>query len=726
LTDRLSVPYYFPTHLDRGVNVQNLRCLLNPASVAVVGVSQRANRGTGVLKNLQKIGFKGDLFAINPNYSEVHGCASFASVRDLPKAVDSIVLAVAAEPACDILEQAFERGIRAAVVLSAGFGEGGHGEARAQRLRALAAKGMAICGPNCFGVLNLKDSVATYSGQFHPPLPTGPLALVSQSGGVANNIFSSLMTDRQVGFNYVVSCGNQLGTTIEDYIEYFVHDPDVKVIAVVIESIQSPRKLREVASAANRQRKSIVALHLGRSEIGRVMAQTHTGALAGDSTILAAFLRRCGIVQVSDYDEFVEAVALFSGAPDATDVGDDLIVLSSSGGGAAIVADVLADDKGALPLAPLSHATREEFRAILPEFGSVTNPIDGTGAIFDDLELLPKLMKAILGSGGSSIVAASVSARPDNFNVRQRHLAQVYAHTARQSGRLIVAYQPTPHGNLDKEMLATFRNAGVPFLLGTGIAMRSLKYIAQRATHWRAAKESESVVDDKVTLEGLDFLAARKALVEAGVPLVEATEARSEQEAVQCFRRFGSAVAIKAEAPGLLHKSDVGCVRLNCATEADVVAAFSHVTLHAAKARFPNAMAIVQPMVKGICEAYAGVTIDPTFGAAITFGMGGIFIEIMKDAVTEIAPLTRDQALAMIGSIKAAAMLKGARGAPPADVEALADCLVNLSRFAAANAGRFRSLDLNPIIVKASGQGVAAVDIAFEPHSDTGSAGGQE
>jgi len=697
--------------------VRDLRFLLKPTSVAVVGASQRATRGTGVLKNLQKIGFKGDLFAINPNYSELFGCPSVASVRDLPKVVDSIVLAVAADVACDILEQAFDRGIRAAVVLSAGFGEGGHGETRAQRLMALAAKGMAICGPNCFGVLNLKDNVATYSGQFHPPLPTGPLALVSQSGGVANNIFSSLMTDRQVGFNYVVSCGNQLGTTVEDYIEYFVDDADVKVIAVVIESIQNPKKLREVARAANRARKSIVALHLGRSAVGQIMAQTHTGALGGDSAILAAYLRRCGIVQVSDYDELVETIALFSGAPDA-DVGDDLIVLSSSGGGAAIVADVLAEDKGALPFAPLSPGTQEALRAILPEFGSVTNPIDGTGAMFDDLELLPKLMKGILGNGGRSLVAASVSARPDNFNVRQRHLAKVYADTALETGRLIVAYQPTPHGNLDREMLATFRQAGVPFLLGAGIAMRSLKYVVQRARHWRDANGDEAVADIAPTLTKLDFLSARAALVEAGVPVIEAAEARSEQEAVGHFRRFGSAVAVKAEAEGFLHKSDVGCVRLNCKSEADVIAAFSHVTQQAAKAGFADATAIVQPMAEGSCEVFAGVTIDPVFGPAVTFGLGGIFIEIMKDATTEIAPLSREQALAMIGGIKAAAILKGARGTAPADIDALASCLVNLSRFAVANAKQFRSLDLNPIIVRASGQGVVAVDIAFEANRE--------
>jgi acyl-CoA synthetase (NDP forming) len=699
------------------VNVQDLRFLLKPTSVAVVGASQKPTRGTGVLKNLQKIGFAGDLFAVNANYKEVLGCPSFASVRDLPKAVDSIVLAVAAEAACDILEQAHERGIRSAVVLSAGFGEGGHGASRAQRLAALAAKGMAICGPNCFGILNLKDKVATYSGQIHPPLPRGPLALVSQSGGVANNIFSSLVTDRQVGFDYVVSCGNQLGVTVEDYIEYFVHDPDIKIIAVVIEAVQNPRKLREVAALANRQKKSIIALHLGRSAMGQIMAQTHTGALAGDSTILAAYLRHCGIVQAFDYDEFVEAIALFSGAPDTADIDDDLIVLSSSGGGAAIVADVMADDKAALPFAALSPATREALRATLPEFGSVTNPIDGTGAIFDNLELLPKLMKIILGNGGRSIIAASVSARPDNFNERQRHLARCYAAAASESGRLIVAYQPTPHGGLDREMLSTFRQAQVPFLLGAGVAMRTLKYIAQRAGHWRRAGDVPDKSAAVHELKGLDFLSARAALLEAGVPIVEASEARSEQEAIEHFRRFGTAVAVKADAFGLLHKSDVGCVRLNCGAENDVAAAFRHVTQQAKKAGFPDAKIIVQPMMDGICEVFAGITCDPLFGLAITFGIGGIFIEIMKDAVTEMAPLSRERALAMIDGIKAASLLKGARGAAPGDIDALAECLVNVSRFAADNAGQFRSLDLNPIIVRPVGRGVAAVDIAIEANA---------
>ncbi len=704
----------------RGVDVQDLRFLLKPASVAVVGASQRPTRGTGVLKNLQKIGFAGDLFAINPNYTDVLGCPSFASVRDLPKAVDSIVLAVAADAACDILEEAHARGVRSAVVLSAGFGEGGHGASRAQRLAVLSAQGMSICGPNCFGVLNLKDSVATYSGQIHPPLPRGPLALVSQSGGVANNIFSSLVTDRQIGFNYVVSCGNGLGTTVEDYLEYFVHDPDVKTIAVVIEAIQNPRKLREVAALANRRKKSIVALHLGRSAVGQIMAQTHTGALAGDSTLLAAYLRHCGIVQVADYDEFVEAIALFSGAPDAADVGDDLIVLSSSGGGAAIVADGLAEDRAALPFAPLSPATQDALRAALPEFGSVTNPIDGTGAIFDDLELLPKLMKTILGNGPRSIIAASVSARPDNFNVRQRHLAQCYAAAARESGRLIVAYQPTPHGSLDREMLETFRQAQVPFLLGAGVAMRTVKYIAQRAEYWR--RECVGLDAGEVSaLTGPDFMSARAALLAAGVPIVQAAEARSEQDAVEHFRRFATPVAIKAEASGLLHKSDAGCVRLNCGTEHDVAAAFRQVVQQANKAGFPDATIIVQPMVDGICEVFAGITCDPLFGPAVTFGIGGLFIEIMKDSVTEMAPLSRERTLGMIDGIKASGILKGARGAPPGDIGALADCLVNVSRFAMGNAGRFRSLDLNPIIVKAAGQGVVAVDIAIEANlSSTG------
>jgi acetyltransferase len=706
-----------------GIAVQNLDRLLKPRSIAVVGASQRPTRGTGILSNLLQIGFPGKIFAINPNYKDILGCPSFASVADLPEPVDSLVVAVAADAACDVLEQARKHGVGAAVVLSAGFGEGGHGQNRVQRLNALSAGGMALCGPNCFGVLNIKDKVATYSGQVSKSLKLGSLALISQSGGIANNIVHALMTDRHVGFRYVISCGNQIGTTLEDYIGYMVDDADVNLIAVIAESLKNPQKLLQIARNAVAARKTIIMLNIGRSATGQMMVRSHTGALAGNTEVVAAFLRCCGILQVTDYDDFVETIALFAGLPPDAQPGLDLIVLSSSGGGAAIAADVLADDPHSPKLAELSPTTKTTIHDTLPEFGSVTNPIDGTGAIFDDPQLLPNLMTAIVGNGSHSILAASLSARPDNFNEKMRHLARTYADVAAKKKQIVVAFQPTPHGNLDPDIVDTLCNAHVPLLLGTGAAMRALKYLPRRQEYWRQVENGLGASDTgtkspKSRLTRFDFMSARSALIEANIPIVESTCVHSEDEAIAHFRRLGTAVAIKAEADGLLHKSDIGCVRLGCATEDDVADAFKIVTENAKIAGLSNVSALIQPMTSGLVEAFAGVKCDLQFGPTISFGIGGVFIEIMKDVVTEMAPVTRDLACVMIDRIKASPLLKGARGRPRADIDALADLLVNLSLFAARHANDFRALDLNPIIVGEQGKGVVAVDLAFEIDGD--------
>jgi acetate---CoA ligase (ADP-forming) len=621
-----------------------------------------------------------------------------------------------------VLEEAYLHGIRAAIVLAAGFGEGGHGEARATRLRSLADKGMCICGPNCFGLIGVKAGMAAYSGPLSLPLRPGPVAIVSQSGGLGANVFAPLMTDREIGFSHFVSCGNQIGATIEDYIEYFVDDPEVTVIAAVIEQLKNPRKLLRVARTAHARRKSLVFFQAGRSAAGRIMVQSHTGALVGNSDILAAFLRRCGIVQVARYDEFVETIALFAIAPRDETVGSEIVVVSGSGGGAAIAADALNDAGAAL--APLHAATRERIAEALPEFGSITNPIDGTGAIYDDPALLPKIFDAILADPGRPILAASVAAKPAG-NETMRRFAGTFADAARASGRTVVAYQYSPLGGpLDLEIVRMLHSAQVPLLLGISNAMGALKYLAVRRDFWtRAVVEDgdEQPSDGSTVASGIDnnsgdwsFLAAREALVASGVPVVEAGMAYSEEEAVAMLRRFGTSVAVKAEAPGLLHKSDLGCVRLGCASESDVRKAYRLVVQNARKAGFISGVgALIQPMTMGVTEAYAGIIDDPLFGPAICFGLGGVFVEILRDTITEMAPLSHADALDMIRRIKAAAILEGARGRERADIEALAGLLVALGQFAVANSGRFRALDLNPIIVGTSG--VVAVDIAIEP-----------
>ena len=269
---------------------------------------------------------------------------------------------------------------------------------------------MTICGPNCFGALNVKTGSAAYSGKLPKPLRKGSVALVSQSGGLGANVFTPLMSERQLGFSHVISCGNQIGASIEDYIEYLVQDPDVRVVAAIIESLRKPNKLLKISQMAHARNKSLLFFQAGRSAVGQVMTQSHTGALAGDAEILDAHLRRCGIVRAETYDEFVEAIELFAIAPSDQVIGRDVIIVSGSGGGAAVAADSL--DGSGMVLPDLAPETCERIAATLPDFGSVTNPIDGTGAMSDDPKLLPKLYEAILADESRAILATSVSAWP--------------------------------------------------------------------------------------------------------------------------------------------------------------------------------------------------------------------------------------------------------------------------------------------------------------------------
>ncbi len=696
----------------------SLRALLDPKAIAVVGASPRPGPGSRVIANLRDAGFKGGIFAVNPRYPDVFGYKCFASVGELPKDVDCLVVAVAAETACGVLEEAQAHGIPAAVVLSAGFGEGGQLDTRAHRVRAVADKGMAICGPNCFGIINVRSGAASFSGVAPKAMAAGHVALVSQSGSLGNFAFGPLVRDRKLGFSHFISCGNQIGTTVEDYVDALVDDPDVSVIACVIEALKKPDKLMRAARRAHEQKKSLVFFQVGTSATGQVMIRSHTGALAGNTEILRAFLRRCGIVQADSYDQFVETVELLANAPFDTTLGDEVVLVSGSGGSAAVAADCL--DAAGMALTTLDAATSEKLRAILPEFASPSNPIDATGVVYDDPALLPALFEAIFAQPERPIIAATVNVAPVD---RLRRIAGAIADAARTSGRTIVAYQSSPLGPLDDEIVRTLHAANVPLLLGIQNAMGALKQLKQRRDFALRAANTPSEGEKPVARANdpmpQDFISAQKTLAAAGVPIVEAALASSAHEAVAIMRRLAQPVALKAEAPELLHKSDLGCVKLSCRTESEVIAGYEAVVANAKAAGFTPDGVLVQPMVSGVAECFAGIIDDPLYGPAIVFGLGGIFVELLRETVTEMAPLTADDALRMIQRVKGAQILTGARGRPPGDVAALAECLVNLGRFAAANAGRFRALDLNPIIVKPKGEGVVAVDIAIEPVANT-------
>ncbi len=698
--------------------------LLDPKSIAVIGASQKGGRGTSVLINLQQAGFAGPVFAVHPRYDEVRGCRCYPSVCDLPMPVDCLVVAVAAKTACDVLEDAYAHGIRAAVVLGGGFGEGGHGKSRASRLEALADQGMSICGPNCYGALRVRTGAAAFNGYLPRVLIPGPVALVYQSGGLSGDALISLMEDRGLGFSYVVSCGNQIGTKIEDYLEYVVADPDVTVIAVIFEALSDRHKLLRVAKQAAIARKTIVFFQAGRSIAAKVMVQSHTGALIENPDILSAFFRRAGIIQVDSYDELLETIEMFAVAPRDECLGREVIVVTGSGGDAAIAADALSD--AGMTLSPLQLSTRDAIADALPEFGSATNPIDGTGSLYQDPTLLGKLLTAVLAQPGHPILAVNISARPLPVDVMHRFAGTV-AEAARSSQRTFIGFQISPLGGpLDHEVINPLHAAGVPLLLGTTIAMRCLRHFAKRLEIW-GRYDSADDWSKSAMIDGMqscaratgaidtDFLNVRRLLLDAGVKVVDTECATSADEASAIFQKFERAVAVKATDPKLLHKADVGCVRLHCATEQSVRDAYQSVTTNAQKAgATDHRRVLVQPMISGIAEVYAGILNDAVFGPAVLFGTGGTLVEVMNDITIEMAPLTTSDAMQMVHRIKGFPILDGVRGREKGDVTALATFLSTLSQFAIRNSLTFRSLDLNPIIVLPEGKGVVAVDIAVE------------
>src|SRR3984957_11879744 len=527
-------------------SMQAMRALLDPKAIAVVGASQQPGRGTSVVANLRDAGFAGEIFAVNPRYTEVLGYACVPSVNELPHTVDCLVIAIPARAACDALEQAFARGIRRAVVLPTVFDDDAENGPLATRLRALAQDGMAICGPNCFGIVNVKSGAVAFNGVVPKAMPRGPVALVSQSGSLGNFAFGPLIRDRRLGFSYFVSCGNQTGLTIEDYVEYFVADPDVKIIAAIVEDLKNPRKLARVAAAARRQGQPLLFVQIGRSPAGEIMTHAHTGALAGNAAVMAAFLRRCGIVQAESYDEFVETVALFATAPVDAAGGSDVVLVSGSGGGAALAADHL--DTAGVGLARLDEETAGRIRAVLPDIGDVTNPIDVTGAVFYDPGIMSRLLDAVARDPGRPIIAAALNAVPAPHDPLRR-IAGAVADAARAPRNTIVAYQVSPLGPLDGELVASLHAAQVPFLMGSASAMGALRHLPR----YRAMAAPRDVAEQVAAAPApadWTFMNARQALLEGGIAVVDTVRTASEDEVRAAYRRLSAAVALKADAPG--------------------------------------------------------------------------------------------------------------------------------------------------------------------------------
>ena len=701
----------------------NLAPLMKPASIAVVGASQRMTRATRVVANLKTFGYSGRIFPINPKYREVLGLPCYPDLGSTPEPADTVVVAIPAEQVPGILASAVESGVRGAVVLSSGFAEAGPaGQKRQAELERLAAdRGLLICGPNCYGVFNIRLGAATFSADLAEPLQPGAVGLVSQSGGFSHAIGEYLMQQRAVGLSYIVSCGNQAGVTVEDYIAFLVEDDDTAVVGAFVEGFKKPETLRQAAARARALAKPIVMLKVGRSENARQAMLAHTGSLAGTPEIIEAVLRQSGIVQVSSINEMIDTLALLAAARHHTPRAWKVGILSGLGGECGRAAD--AADRAGVELPPLSAASLETMKGFMPDFANPRNPLDGTGAMYEDASLFPQLFDVMLRDEAVDVVAVNLRVnvpRPGGGAPSRPFSRAMIEALPKNPGRLVLAFSSFAGGDLDQEVVRALADGGVPFLESTETAMLALRNAREHRRFLDRPERAPSAAPSPRSRAGasgtLSNTEAMQLLREFGVPLAQTIAVKDAAAAVTAADRLGYPVVLKIDSPDIAHKTDVGGVRVGCPDPAAVRGAFREMLVEVGR-RVPTARldgALVQRMIAGGREMILGVKTDPLFGPAVLCGFGGIFVEQLRDVSLRVPPIGPADAAAMIAELRGAAILSGARGRAPADTAALAEAIVRVAALAEAHRQSLRALDINPLLVLDDGHGVVAVDWLIE------------
>jgi acyl-CoA synthetase (NDP forming) len=702
----------------------DLRPLLSPDSVAIVGASADQSLRGRLTHQLVEHGFPGPIYPVTRSQSEVLGYKAYATIADLPEAPDLAVILVPAAHVVSAIEQCGTRGIRAAAIISSGFGEEKNEAAAARdgELRAAAARtGMVVAGPNCEGLVNpLRPLVATFSPVFHdhtvPLMPEGsrarPIAVSCQSGALTF-AFLSRGRDRQLNFTYQISAGNQTVLEAHDYVDWVLDAGGADIFMCYLEGIRDTARFRAVADKAARAGKPLIVAKVGRSDAGRRAASSHTGALAHAGAADDAIFRHHGIIRGEDLDHMVDVATAFAYCP--LPRGNRVAIITGSGGSAVWMADILSAHGLELPV--LEDDIQRQLMAMLPSYASALNPIDATAQAIGELGYAPMVELVRRSERIDAILLISSLAN----ETRARKMADELAPITAASDKPILM---STYTTASPAALATLAGAGIPCYTSMPSCARAIRALVdyaafqERLATRSAAPPAPPAVRDEVAralgLPGavLTEMASKALLARYGVKLPPEALARSEDDAAAAAGRISGPVALKVQSPDIVHKTEAGAVLLGLVGEAAVRGGYRAV-LERARAAHPEAHVdgvLVQAMARRGLEMILGVSRDADFGPMLMVGLGGIHVEVLRDVAFAPVPLGTDAALALLGELRGAALLDGVRGAPPADKTALVQLMVALSRFAADHADAIAEIDLNPVIVHAQGEGLTVVD----------------
>lgn len=685
----------------------SLRTVLNPKSIAIIGASENANKiGGRPLLYLSRHGYQGKVFPINPKRPEILGYKAYPSLADLPEAPEAAIVALAGDAAIEAVEQCAERGVKAAVVMTSGFGETDPvaGKAKEKRMRDAAhARGMRIIGPNTQGLANFgSGAILSFSTMYieAPPMD-GPVAVVSQSGAMSVVPYG-LLRSRGIGVRHSHATGNDSDVTVSELASVVAEDPDLKLLLLYLESIGDPYFLAETARIAHARNLPVIALKSGRTAAGQEAARSHTGALANEDRVVDAFFAKHGIWRARDTAELVASAEMYlKGWKPA---GRRLVAISNSGAVCVMAAD--AATSVGMPMAKLAGETRSELGKILPGFATTTNPVDITAALLSNSGLFSQILPVIARDAAADAFLIGIPVAGQGYDVEA--FARDSADFAKATGKPLVAAIPQPN------IGAKFKEHGLPVFPTEYEAITALNQFLSHhelieATSRRngASARAPVPVGESAMLNEADSLAL---LQKAGVPVVAYRLCHTADEAATALAELGGPVAVKGCSADVAHKSELGLVRLGLNDAQSVRAAFGEMQASLKKhgARFDGA--IIAKMARGRRELMIGARVDPVFGPVVLVGDGGKYVEAMPDVQVLIAPFTSADVGAALARLRIAPLLSGVRGEPALDVEDFTAAAMAVGKLMMDSSSGIVNLDLNPVLLGAKGEGCVALD----------------
>lgn len=688
-----------------------VQMLLKPASIAVVGASEREDAvGSRVIRNLRLMKFEGPIFPVNPRYQAISGQTCYPSLSAIDQPVDAAFLAVPAGAGPDLVREAADCGIKALYIYASGYADGGAEGALLQHQVAEIAQhsGIAISGPNHIGLVNVLDRKAIWTPRYMRPITPGPVAVISQSGSVALALSED---ERKLGLAYIVTVGNEAVVTVSDFLHEIVGDDRVSVILLFLETLRDPDGFAVAARAAAAANKKIVALKIGSSAGGRAAVQAHTGSLAGDDRLYDAFFKAVGVIRVHDLDEMLETAVLLSSSSRVPRQ-PGLAMLTLSGGEAALLADVGA--ALGLKFSTLSAETVASLQPAFPPYARIDNPVDGWGLGFNrerfKIQLDGLLADPSIGTIGFAVDAPGTGGGDVPYALVMAELC-AEAKTEKQ----LVFVNNTSGTSVNADVRQALDGAGIAYLSGMRPSLSALRNL-QKATQPLSPQRIQLAASGTVPQ---DEPSRFRYVTAAGVAMVATEVTPTADVAVALAETWGYPVVLKGIAASLPHKTDLGLVRLYLREAVSVRSAFADLERILRHYVDPpdSGYVTIQKMAPAGIELILGIRNQAGFGSFVVVGPGGTLVEIAPQSSIRLGPIDVADARAMLDETVAGTLLRGVRGAGPWDIEAVAEVISRFSLFGASLAGEYAAIEINPLIV--GNKGVAGVDILFELHSES-------